>query len=105
MADYLRATAEFEVTSTRALPHGAQSMGQMSNRHDGWDSDDWVDDLDFDDAAKFEKTGRRERASLPVSRSKVGGHSSKETAGSRKVRRSISQKSGGIHRRRIKKIL
>ena len=64
--------------------------------------DDWRDEPDDEQA--FEKMKRRQKAPLPVSSSKVGGRSAKETAGSRRVRRMVSQKSGGIHRRRNKKI-
>ena len=64
---------------------------------------DWRDEIDDQDPG-FEKIARGEKAALPVSSSKVGGRSAKETPGSRKVRRMVSQKSGGIHRRRNKKI-
>jgi hypothetical protein len=77
-------------------------VGRKPNRADGWDSDDW--EVEDGDSMQFEKINRRQKAALPVSSSKSGGRSAKETASSRKVRKIISQKSGGMHRRRIKKI-
>jgi hypothetical protein len=71
---------------------------QNSKRDDGWEAEE-------PDEVQFEKIARRQRHSLPVSSSKAGGRSAKETLGSRRVRRSISQKAGGIHRRRNKKAL
>lgn len=65
---------------------------------DGWESDDWQD------ASNFEKISRRDRATLPVSSQRQVARSSKETPGSKRVRKQISLNSGGMHRRRNRKI-
>ena len=73
------------------------------SRHQQTPNDDWVDD-DWQDAANFEKISRRDRATLPVSSQRRVARSSKETPGSKRVRRQISLKTGGMHRRRHRKI-
>ena len=66
----------------------------------GWDDFNWQGDAD----ERFEKISRRERGALPVSSDRRNSRSSKETPGSKRVRKQISQKAGGIHRRRNRKI-
>ncbi len=66
-------------------------------------SQDW-DSFREDEVVQFEKIGRREHVPLPVSSRRGGARASKETEGSRRVRREISQRIGGIHRRRNRKI-
>jgi hypothetical protein len=67
---------------------------------DGWDDDDWHGDS----SGRFEKFTTQERGALPVSSDRRNSRSVKETAGSKRVRRQISQKAGGMHRRRNRKI-
>ncbi len=63
-------------------------------RSDGWE----VDDEDF------EKIRRHTKPRLPVASDRAR-RSAKETAGSRRVRKEISRTSGGMHRRRQKKVI
>lgn len=65
---------------------------------DDWESDDWPGRVGL------EKMARQDRAALPVSAHRRIARSSKETLGSKRVRKQISTKSGGIHRRRNRKI-
>lgn len=65
-------------------------------------SQDW--DNREEDVVQFEKIARREHVALPVSSRRGGARAAKETDGSRRVRREISQRLGGIHRRRNRKI-
>lgn len=67
---------------------------------DGWDELDWHGD----GVDRFEKITRRDRSALPVSSDRKSSRSSKETPGSKRVRKQISQKAGGIHRRRNRRI-
>ena len=54
--------------------------------------------------AGFEKIRRGEKGNFPTSNERKARRSSKETFGSKKVRKSISNK-GGMHRRRQKKVV
>ena len=56
------------------------------------------------DEPTFEKIGRATRPRLPVSSGRKAERNSKKTIGSKRVKKMISQKSGGMHRRRQKTI-
>jgi hypothetical protein len=55
-----------------------------------------------DDSPQFEKFQRGARAPLPVSSARNADRMAKKTFGSRRVKKQISQKVGGMHRRRQK---
>ena len=58
----------------------------------------------FFDEPTFEKIGRSTRPRLPVSARRKAERNSKKTVGSKRVKKMISQQSGGMHRRRQKTI-
>jgi hypothetical protein len=65
-----------------------------------WDSEDEF----AEEAGRFEKITRRERVALPVSSESRTARSAKETFASRRIRKVIAKKSGGMHLRRRKKV-
>jgi len=76
----------------------------MKPRHHQEDVDAWpTDDLEDHDESK-DHTFRGQKATMPVASGRSADRSSKKTAGSRKAKKLVSQKSGGIHRRRQKRI-
>ena len=61
------------------------------------------DDEDFEFESNdhsFKKIDRTDRPRMPVSSGNQAQKNSKKTVGSKKVKKHISQKSGGMHRRR-----
>lgn len=78
----------------------------MDNPRDPQSTSRWrnaVDDHDdVDDSPQFEKFQRGVRAPLPVSSTRNADRMAKKTFGSRRVKKQISQKVGGMHRRRQK---
>jgi hypothetical protein len=57
----------------------------------------------FDDPSVFEPIRRQQRPRFPVATDR-SRRAAKETRGSRRVRREISQSLGGMHRRRHRKL-
>lgn len=59
---------------------------------------------DDEDAEPFQKIRRQPRPMLPTSAHRKARRSAKETIGSRRVRKAVSNQ-GGMHRRRQKKMI
>ena len=69
-----------------------------------WPTDDLeTDDLEYE-RVSAERISRHQKTTMPVASGRSADRSSKKTAGSRKAKKMVSQKSGGIHRRRQKRI-
>ena len=73
----------------------------MTDRSEQDDSGIWLDE---EGDEQFERIARRQRAAMPVSSGRLADRSSKKTPGSRRAKKEVSQQSGGIHRRRQKRV-
>ncbi len=67
--------------------------------------DDYGDEVtDLENEPVFEKIRHPARPRLPVSSKRHAQRTAKKTIGSKRVKKSISQKTGGMHRRRQRTI-
>ena len=112
MSDWAeRSPSVFHAIARNVIGIGARLPGYEHNGvcgmvHDK-DNPSFPDDEDrFHeiDEGNFEKIKKGERGNFPTSTERKARRSSKETFGSKKVRKSISSQ-GGMHRRRKKKIV
>jgi len=76
----------------------------MNSRSHQQDVDTWPRDESPEDFQTVERINRRQKANMPVASGRSADRSSKKTTGSRKAKKIVSQKSGGMHRRRQKRI-
>ena len=79
-----------------------KGQGDHFTDFDEYYEDDEVSNLENE--PNFEKIRHPTRPRLPVSSKRHAQRTSKKTVGSKRVKKSISQKTGGMHRRRQRTI-